>query len=352
VSPLLLTLIACDPGTAGRYRAFVHVGDGQYDIQPRSISALTDPYRLDGELGTGNAGGTVGIDWSTGRAIYDEGKRLRMQYAVQSDIAEPLDMEALILFSLYGNLQDARDQLTDLDIELGELFPLNIAISPALPDPFLGAFPADNEAYVPGTNTMIVLPDLTSELPLAANAGVVFHEFGHGLFHLLTAGDVYAERFLGLDEPAELTDGVGSLDEGFADMLGTLLTDDPGFISRSLFLPERDVDNPETAAIDVLVLPGAFSESGLLASYNPYPLGTVFASVTWDLRLATDDPGLVLQWAVEAIGDWSDGSDLTAYLWLDALVSIVDRDRPSLEDDVCASIGTRFAQVWTVAQCR
>ena len=140
----------------------------------------------------------MGIDWSTTRAIYDEGRPLTVQYAVQDDVVEPLDMEALILFSLYGNLQDVRDQLEELGIDIGELFPMNIAISPALPDPAMGAFPADNEAYVGGTNTMVVLPDLSSELPLAANSGVVFHEFGHGLFHYLTSGDVYGEKFIDL----------------------------------------------------------------------------------------------------------------------------------------------------------
>jgi len=350
VSPLLLTLLACDPGTAGRYQAFVHQGDGDFAAEPRAISALSDPYRLDGELGTGRAGGTVGIDWSSGRAIYDEGKPLTVNYAVQDDVGEPLDMEALILFSLYGNLQDARDRLGDLDIDIGELFPMNIAVSPALPDPTMGAFPADNEAYVPGTNTMIVLPDLTSELPLAANTGVVFHEFGHGLFHYLTSGDVYGDRLLDLDQPAELTDGAGSLDEGFADMLGTLLTDDPAFISRSIVLPERDVTGDHTAA-GVEVLPGEFTDGGVLATYDPYPLGTVFASVSWDLRIASDDPGRTLQWDAEAVQDWAVGEDLTVYRWLDALVAVVARDSPSLEDDLCRSIETRFADVWVVEQC-
>ncbi len=292
----------------------------------------------------------MGIDWSTTRAIYDEGRPLTVQYAVQDDVAEPLDMEALILFSLYGTLQDVRDQLEELGIDIGELFPMNIAISPALPDPAMGAFPADNEAYVGGTNTMVVLPDLSSELPLAANSGVVFHEFGHGLFHYLTSGDVYGEKFIDLDQPSDIVDGAGSLDEGFADMLGTLLTDDPKFISRSMDLPERDVDADATA-IEVAVLPGESSDGGVLARYDPYPLGTVFASVTWDLRLETDEPGQVLQWAAEAVEEWSTGQDLTAYRWLDALVEVVDRDRPGLEDELCDSVQNRFAEVWTVAQC-
>ncbi len=350
MSPLLLTLLACDPRTASRYQAFVHLGDGDFDVRPRGVSALTDPYRLDGELGRGTAGGTVGIDWSSSRAIYEEGQRLTVNYAVQSDVGEPLDMEALILFSLYGNLQDARDQLGALDIDIGELFPMNIAVSPALPDPTMGAVPADNEAYVPGTNTMVVLPDLTSELPLAANTGVVFHEFGHGLFHYLTSGDVYAEKFIDLDAPAEISDGAGSLDEGFADMLGTLLTDDPAFISRSIVLPERDVTG-DHRAVDVAVLPGGESSGGALAGYDPYPLGTVFASVSWDLRLANDDPGLTLQWDVEAVQRWSVGEDLTVYRWLDELVTIVGRDRPGLVDELCTSIETRFVDVWVVEAC-
>jgi len=349
----LWTLLACDPGTADRYRAFVHLGDGEFGARARSISSLTDPYRLDGELGTGKAGGTVGIDWSTTRAIYDEGKPLKVQYSVQDGVGEPLDMEALILFSLYGNLQDARDALTDLGLDVSPLFPMNIAVSPALPDPTMGAVPADNEAYVPGTNTMVVLPDLSSELPLAANAGVVYHEFGHGLFHLLTGDDVYGEKFVSLDDPAEIQDGAGSLDEGFADMLGTLLTDDPHFISRSMWLPERDVDDETTSALGVAVLPGEYSGGGLLGSYDPYPLGTVFASVTWDLRVAHGDPGEVLTWAAEAVVDWSHGEDLRVYVFLDRLVDVVWREQRSVYDDLCDSIAARFEpEVWTVEDCQ
>ena len=351
VSPLLLSLLACNPGVAERYQAFVHTGDGVFDVQPRTIDTLTDPYRLDGELGRGLAGGTVGIDWSTSETVLDPGTPLTVQYAIQGGVAEPLDAEALILFSLYGNLEDVRTRLRALDVDLGELFPLSIAVSPGLPDPSLTSTPADNAAYVPGTNVMLILPDLTSELPLAANAGVIYHEFGHGLFHYVTTGDVYGEDLISLDAPAELLDGSGSLGEGFSDMLGTLLTDDPLFIHRSLDAPERDVSD-DHLAVDVAVLPGGDVGGGLTANYNPYPLGTVFASVTWDLRLASDDPERTLLWAIASLGDWSDGEDLTAYRFLDALVDNVSRDRPSLQDDLCASIGTRFADVWTVAACR
>ena len=73
----------------------------------------------------------------------------------------------------------------------------------------------ENAAYVPGTHAFILLSDMTEkEVPLAANAGVVTHEFGHSVFHYLTTGGVKTDPLYDVSSPGR--SGVASLDEGFA----------------------------------------------------------------------------------------------------------------------------------------
>jgi hypothetical protein len=106
-------------------------------------------------------------------------------------------------------------------------------------------------------------------------------------------------------------------------------------------------------AKDVDPLPhqvGEDASSQLL--YDPYVLGTVFASLAWDLAEFTGDPAQTLRlWvrATESWGaSWDAGAGTTAFGWLDHLVDEAGSGEVTF---LCGSIGIRFADVYEVAAC-
>ena len=342
---LLTLLLACSGGDAHRFRALVADEGGDYALEVRSIDTLRDPERLAGDLGQGWSGGVLDVNLSEGTIHYEKGRPLSVLYVVQDGVAEPLDRDGLTLFSFYGHLQDARDALDRSGVDISPLFPIQFGVTPAVSDPSFVFAPVENAAYAPTANSFILLEDVSArEVPLAANAGVVSHELGHGVFHLLTAGGPYRDR--AFDVLSHAAPGVSSLDEGFGDMLGSLITDDPDFISASWDLPERDV-SAEHLSSQIDTLPEEFIASGSALGYDPYPLGTVFASVMWDVRQATADPDGTLLLACSAVEEWAaretasgDEDVETAYRWLDVMVELADADQRAA---ACESIDRRFA---------
>ncbi len=342
---MILLLLACAMD-ADRFVAFQIDDAGAYQVAPRAIETLQDPLRMEGELGQIKAGGVLAFSLSDSSLEYRGGRGLEVLATVEDGVAEPADLDGLILYSFYGHLQDTRDGLLAAGVDVAPLFPVRMAVTPAVPDIGLALLPVENAAYAPSANTFVLLADLSDKsVPLAANAGVVAHEAGHGVFHLLTTGDPYAPKLFGVQHPG--LNGVSSLDEGFSDMLGGLITGDPRFIAPSLNLQERDLET-ETVAAQVVSRPDREVQG-----YDPYALGVVFAATVWDIRLATDDVEGTLRLICDAVQAWAEveaeaQDALVAYRWLDQLVAVGD---PEQQAAACQAIEARWADVHTVQAC-
>lgn len=338
---MLVTLTACIPEQPEKVQAFSYQ-DGEYDIAAREIPWMTDAQRLDGELGTGKRGGQILI------AEYVGGGPLDIPYVVDDDgVGWPEDEDGLVLWSFYAHLGDAREQLTDQGYDMAPLFPVGIAHTPS--QALLDFSSFENAAYVTGgAHLFVLLKDLIDkDVPLAANAGIVRHEFGHAWFQVLTAGDAHTEPpYLYEDTPT--TNAVRALNEGFADMVATLSLDDPAFIEDSLPLPERDVSAAHIASDALYPDPDGDALSAL--EYDPYPLGSCYAAVAWDLREATS-PEYALQAVITAVEDWSLGATWSQPdQFLHTLADAVADDADALEA-VCDAVTTRFPDVTTPQEC-
>ncbi len=329
---------------ADRLVAFQVQSDGSYTVEPRAIESLKDPLRMKGELGEMRAGGVLAL--RGGEMEYRGGRQIEVLAVVEDGVAEPVDLDGLILYSFYGHLQDTRDALERVGVPIAPLFPVSMAVTPAVPDIGLALLPVENAAYAPSANTFILLSDLSEkQVPLAANAGVVAHETGHGVFHLLSTGDPHAAKLFPPEHPG--AQGISSLDEGFSDMLGGLVTGDPRFIVPSLNLPSRDLESGITAE-QVSSRPELET-----TSYDPYALGSVFAATAWDIRLETDDVDGTLALVCDAVKSWAeaeaDADDAeVAYRYLDQLVALGDAEQ---RQAACAAIELRFAGVYSVEEC-
>jgi hypothetical protein len=345
--PVLLLLLGCTSRAPDAVLAYLRGADG-YTIAPRPLPALVDPGTMSGTLGDVRHGGRlVGSD---GEERYTGGRGLTVRYGLDEGVAVPADQDGLLLFSFYAHLSDARDALAAQGVDLSPMFPVAIAWNPAV-SPLLEVSPADNAAYAIGANLFLLLADGDDrDVPLLANAGVVSHELGHALFHLRMAGDPLAQAIV-TDPASRAGMWQASLHEGFADALAALLLDDPRFLDASVTMPARDLDGTAILTEALLPDPDTLADS-LLPIYDPYALGTVFASLVWDLRVATDDPEGTLALLLAAVDAWApaEDADFDGERFLDALhTAAIDVGQQEI---VCDAIAVRMDGLLGVEGCR
>ena len=339
---VLLGLIGCSPLAADHVMAWVRDDDGGYHVGVRALPELYDPVHMAGDLGTIRHGGRI-LTGKDGSGRYTGGMGMIVHATTDRidgvDVAVPLDEDGLLLYSFYANLAAVRAAVEAQGVDVEPVFPMAGAWNPAV-SPLFELAPADNAAYATGANVFMLLPDGGDrDVPLLANEGVIFHEFGHAVFHLLTSGSPESPPLVH-DAASEAFYWQSSLHEGFADTLATLLLDDPAFIDVSIPLPERHVDDDHAVA-DSDMLPATRADSGALLD-DPYPLGTVYASFAWDLRVASD-ADTALGVVIDAVRDWSpaEAKDVDGAAYLAALLQ--SADAAGLGDAACASNTARFA---------
>jgi hypothetical protein len=334
---LALALAACaDPDLPGSLVVITRQDDGSYALAPRDRAGLRDPRRLVGDVGHGWRGGRLDT-------AYHQGGALDIRWALDHGDAVPLDEDGLVLWSFWYHLDDGRAALEDHGLDPSPIFPVDIAWTP---QSVLDFSAVENAAYLLGQKTFVLFPDALDEVPLAANAGVVRHELGHAVFELVTTGTVGGTIPWLDSEDYALLLRLRALNEGFADMNATLLLDDPRFLDASLILPERDVDGDAVATADLYPPDDAGLADSL--TYDPYALGTVFASFVWDVRLATDaDTAYALAIdALTAYGLAADWADIDGFVR--AYVAAGD-DRA--RSAACSSARVRFPDLDLTAEC-
>ena len=333
----------------------IDISNDEYALQTRTIDSLTNPYQMKGTLGNMYVGGIFEMNIADTTLSYTKGPSSRPKFTVRDGTAFPLDRDGLIAFSFYAHLEDTVELLNQSNHDFSAITPVHIAISPILPDLTLALLPLENAAYVPSVHHFVILSDLREkDVPLAANKGVVAHEFGHAVFHYLSTGGTETSRVVAVDGLGQ--ESIASLDEGLADVLGYLVSDHPDFIAASLPEHERALDILHLAK-DVEFLPGEESEDTILPSYDPYPLGSVFASTIWKIDQELNDKILLLNWLIQSTEQFGleirnetrpDSIDL-GFQWLDVLVSLAPSDLAY--SVACQAISTRFINVYEVSEC-
>ncbi len=353
MTALLISIFACHP-LVDSFQV-LDISNDEYSIFNRTIPTLHTPSTMRGELGSLMIGGIFEANLSTASLEYSQGNPVRPHFHVSEGVAKPLDRDGLIAFSYYAHLQDSAYLLEQADLDLSPITPIDTAISPIIPDLSLNFLPLENAAYAPTAHCFILLSDLVEkDVPLAANKGIVAHEFGHAVFHFLTTGGTDTPKLV---SPTSVSsDSINSLDEGLADVLGYLVSQRTDFIGDSLDNVDRAL-NTEHLAENVELLPGEEVEDSLLPSYNPYPLGSVFAATIWKIDQQNQSSLRTLNWVLETtrifgekVNDGSIPNSVeTGYHWLDIFVDLANSaDEKQL---ACDSIEQHFTSIYTVLSC-
>jgi hypothetical protein len=263
------SIFACQESDPEEY-LIIGTQEEEFALVSKPFDELDDARRLKSSIFQAFRGGTVDS------VIYNEGGLLDIRYAVQDGVAIPADEDGLILWSFAWYLAEVRRYMLERGVEMGSMFPVTIAYAPGI-----GTDLTDhtNAFFVCGRYQHLygVLPDFYNDLvPLAANQGVVRHEFGHHLFHYLVADS--APSCLQYEIDGNWL-GFSAAHEGFADVVATLSLENPHFIGPSYPLDERDV-RLDTHVAD------ADTYTVSLSDADPYKLGSVIAAFAWDVREA------------------------------------------------------------------
>ncbi len=351
---------AClDPEISGTRDALVIAASGgdTYELQTRSVTA-DDFTTLEGEsvrlvnrpdLVFELNGNDVSVEVSNESPMH-------VTYAEDGNTLVATDYLGLVAITSFHHMNESHAYFRNLGLgsataDLPQqrlLFLPSISVT-GMPGPVVLN---DNMAFVFQINAFMVFrEDQLDEIPLAANHGVVNHEFSHSVLHFLTkdASGQPAEIRHGWDSMS--TNFWRSLHEGLADVHGAGITNDPNFISASggQLLVGRDLSAEHVVFSDLLQR----TESSI-NNYDPYPLGSVLAATFWtyseQLRsLGTEETEARQQMArlafdaVSALALSSDGFHIADYL-----KAVTDT---AGDDAWCAAVREHFDLIQNEAGC-
>lgn len=260
---------------------------GEYGLHARDVTA-TDFHELRGETTEFVVRPTILVDTvGDERAQLEGGHAINIRYGRDGDVLVALDYQGLIAVTAYHHLAGAHAYFRDLGLGTGAD---DLARQQTLYQPVtdygetLGSFVHhDNAAYDSDLQAFLLFEERWLDfVPLAANEGVITHEFAHSVFQHLVFRTVAAEPLRDFPWDQTSINMWRSANEGLADVHAVAFTGDPRFgrASGGRFVVSRDVSEG-----------GRVLTQDVLASttddvYDPYPIGTVIASVFWDYQSA------------------------------------------------------------------
>ncbi len=293
----VLLSLGCGPSEPGinfetRY-VVMDLEDQTYQLAERPLETLESVVEVRGSALTMRHGGELyaGVSAPETAEEFEQALLVRddiapqLDFEMQSNVVVPFDTDSLMMLTAYHHVERAKIYFEGLDLQ-DSVGPLPTYYRPTvdtgpilLPIPLL----TDNAAYAYTLDAFLLPPQfLLSELPLAANRGVMVHEYSHAVFNRVVYNDERVPEYLFEEWPNAAINELRSLDEGVADIFGALETGDANFIEPSItadFGIDRDLAVLRT--LDQGLLDTAQNQDEL--TYNPYDLGSVVASTIWSL---------------------------------------------------------------------
>lgn len=373
ISLLFAFLMGCeltDPGE-GTHRFLLpwHLPQGGYSLQEVDVYTLKSPLRMEGQAAQVYLESALGVGGFQGSVA-------RPQLARVGNLWVPEDSLSALAVAAYAQVE----QLMFFDQKLSATshlpWPRKVGVSTAIE-----GFGSDSALYHGVYDIIIVLPYISSGLPIAANAGILAHEHSHAHFHhlvkkpllekgiltmmsvsILEKGEVKNNTDLDIEEkPTELTPEIHNAfvlrgwDEGLADFFGYAYTGDPRFMAISFsqdIMQSRLLDAPIQMLDDSLKMAQAITRPNenrcggyLCLSYH---LGTQLARFLYRVRnhhglgpKALNSEKALLAYIVERLPELSRRLESlwqTEFLSPSFLLEVLFADQVSLSPEFCADL--------------
>lgn len=330
---------------------------GEYVAAERNIESLDDISTIRGEHFNLRGGGSIRVGSQAGNRDERTEEQVRNSmkianhdtptpdYDIRSDgLVVPWDFHSTMMFTVYHHFEVARDYFLERGVDPSHLNKVpvyyNVRQQFLVPVDLL----TDNAAYAFTLDAFLIPPTLLiKDVPLAANRGVIVHEYAHLVFNRLVHGNKRAPAYIVEPWGPAGTNHLASINEGIADIFAALQTGDPNFIKASLSDELFDIDRDLSVQRSY--------EEGLRQNarntdpqeYNPYELGTVIASTVWTQTDHMDNDRLakaVLD-TLRALSDVGEDRFRTR-LFFDTLVEQLPQER---REDACRKFSLRLTAI-------
>lgn len=354
---LVLALGACaggclDPDLSGTRDVVVIStnGAGEYALRARSVTA-DDFTTLEGDSVRFLAKPSLVIDEFTETIELSGGEDMHVTYSEVDGELVATDYLGLIAVTAYHHMQATHSyfHMLGLGSTADELPQQRVLFLPKIRVNGGGRVVAnDNMAYIPELESFMVLAeDILDELPLAANEGVVGHEFSHAVLHALTDGPDGTAANVRLGWDTESSNFWASLHEGLADVHGVAITGESNFVAPSVssLFGDRDAASLHQLTDSMLFDVGSF------AGYDPYPMGSVIAATFWTYHEGLRELGVGEDQALADMGRLAFDAARTLQLGsefhiADYLTSAANATPDAASRDAwCTAVGQHFVLV-------
>ena len=265
------------------------------------------------------------------------------QYAYRDKVITPSDWESLMMFSFYHHVEEGISYYRVLGVPEEALGQLVSHFQVQFSSAFVGGLPlvGKNAAYTPIDDTFLLFPSFTdnNRIPLIVNEGVVVHELAHAIKHRILHGENRLPIPMRDDWPDAALNAYNSEDEGFADFFATVYSKNNDFISLSIKDEELD-RNIALARPFSQELYDAMQEDAL--SYDPYPLGSAFASWLYAIGQGDEDKLLsIAQICIETLAniEASLNADYSLHVLMQALIARLPEE---LATEACTLLENRL----------
>lgn len=306
IAGLLIGPAGCGPEPLDGRRDFLiydrNTETGEYELQVATIETLEEVSAGNGAIAEMRGGGSIQIARTNPRTAEAIEETLRIagdktpniDYTLREDgVVAPFDFHSTMMLTLYHHLEVASDYFVRLGVDRETLGKVPVYYFPRLQVIIPLNLLSDNAAYAVTLDAFLIPPRLLlKDVPLAANRGVIVHEYTHLVFNRLVHGDSRAPAYLLAPWPDMALKRLRSIEEGVADVFAALQTGDPNFIDASISEERFKIDRDLRSRFDYsLELAEAVREADV-TTYNPYILGTVIGSAIWLLRPSMEDDAL------------------------------------------------------------
>jgi len=366
VKRLLATLIlgacACGPSepdrTDLRYVVMDLVDSTNYELTERRLPTLESVVEVRGLAMEMRHGGELyaGILDPQTKEDYKDALKVRgdkppaLDFTLDGNVVVPFDLDSLMMLTVYHHIESAQTYFDTIELA-DPVGPIKTYYRPTVDTgPFKLPFPvlSDNAAYAYTMDAFLMPPQFfLNELPLAANRGVMVHEYSHAVFNRVVFNNDRAPDFLVGNWPNIAVNEIRSLDEGIADIFGALQTGNSNFIAPSIseaFGIDRDLAVERVYTTSMLRSAQTSDEF----SYDPYGLGSVVASALWSLLgdINAHDLGVAVLNAMAAIRNPGEDFRVT-----DFFNAIHPELSPDIQAKACAIFRARLAAVASDLEC-
>ena len=221
--------------------------------------------------------------------VEDGGGRPSLSFIDDNGVWVAEDFDSLVMVSTYYNFEFSREFFVAAGVPVGDLDRSTTFYEPTLIsyDSEGGrSLGFDPQAFEPCIAAFVFFAgDPLQEIPQGANLGVAAHEYSHLVFDRVVYGGRGEDSTLVPSNQAA-SRRLLALNEGLADYFGAAIVGNPRFVSRTLAT--------STSALRNLVPGAAWAqalEDTLVTSptADGYGMGTVWASLLWDVAIALPD---------------------------------------------------------------